>query len=218
MSEKIPLPQLRVYLIRHGEIENPDELRLDGHRDVALSQYGEEQMLKVARALSQRSVKKIISSDLYRARRGAEILAKLINIQPDFKKELREFHFGDWEGKSWKEIMEKLNITKGLEKDWENFQFPGGENLLSFSRRVLDFYLPLVKEEQGEIAIFAHGGTNRVILSQELNLSLKNFFRIDQAYACVNIIDYFSAPAQSLVPVIRLINGNYLNLMDFISA
>jgi len=40
------------------------------------------------------------------------------------------------------------------------------------------------------IIVVAHGGVNRVILAELLGMPLENIFRIEQDYACVNIIDF----------------------------
>jgi alpha-ribazole phosphatase/probable phosphoglycerate mutase len=52
------------------------------------------------------------------------------------------------------------------------------------------------------LALVAHAGVNRVILSEALGLDLQNLFRLDQNYGCLNIIDYFPDLA-----VVRLVNG-----------
>ena len=51
------------------------------------------------------------------------------------------------------------------------------------------------------ILLVAHGGVNRVILCHVLDLDLNQLARIDQAYACLNIIDFFSGTA-----IVSLVN------------
>ncbi len=57
-------------------------------------------------------------------------------------------------------------------------------------------------QETHDMALVAHAGVNRVILCDALSLPLKNIFRLDQNYGCLNIIDYL--PDSTLV---RLVNG-----------
>ena len=58
-------------------------------------------------------------------------------------------------------------------------------------------------ELQGKnILVVAHGGVNRVILCHVLGMDLKNLIHLDQAYGCMNIIDYFDELA-----VVRLVNS-----------
>jgi broad specificity phosphatase PhoE len=46
-----------------------------------------------------------------------------------------------------------------------------------------------------EIAVIAHGGTNRIILSSALGLPLENLLKMEQDFGCLNIIDYYDGAA-----------------------
>ncbi len=203
------VPHLRVYLLRHGEVENSSELKLSGQQDVLLTSRGEKQSKRLAEILSQRKISAVFSSDLYRAKRGAELLAKRLGLKPQKYKELREFNFGEWEGLDWKEVAEKV---KDSEIDWKNFKFPSGESLLQFQERILRVYQDLIQNQKGEIAIFAHGGVNRIILCKELGIPLENMFRIDQSYACLNLIEYYPTAFGGYMPFVRLLNSDVESL------
>ena len=66
---------------------------------------------------------------------------------------LKEFSFGDWELKRWKD----LNV-----KDWQNNWFlnppPNGESLPKMYERVANFLDELKKENHSVVYIFAHAG------------------------------------------------------------
>ena len=200
--------KLRVYLLRHGEVENASEMRVNGHKDVRLSRIGEEQMKRIAEELCKRPIKAIFSSDLYRSRRGAELLAQKLKLKANLLPELREMHFGEVEGLLWKDALARFGDKPAQWINWIDQRFPGGENLLDFRERVMPVYRKIILEESGEIAVFAHGGTNRIIICEELGIELKNFFILEQSYACVNIIDYYQPKAK----LIRLINGDISSL------
>ena len=53
------------------------------------------------------------------------------------------------------------------------------------------------------VCVLAHGGVNRVILTEAMGLPIENFFRIEQDYGCLNVIDYFDDGC----PVVKLVNG-----------
>ncbi|KAF5033768.1 Histidine phosphatase superfamily [anaerobic digester metagenome] len=38
------------------------------------------------------------------------------------------------------------------------------------------------------LAIVAHGGVNRVLLCRILGMPLENLFRLEQHYACINVL------------------------------
>jgi len=60
---------------------------------------------------------------------------------------------------------------------------------------------PLNNIEQCSIAVVAHGGVNRIILCEMLGMPLENIFRIEQDYACLNIIELHDG-----YPVVKALN------------
>ena len=50
--------------------------------------------------------------------------------------------------------------------------------------------------------VMAHAGVNRVILCDALGVPLENFFRIEQDFAALNVIEYHGE-----TPLVRLVNG-----------
>lgn len=209
IPKEIPKPRLRVFLIRHGEVDQAAEGRLNGHQDVALSPKGEQQMAEAAEALGQRPVKAVFTSDLYRARKGAELTAQKLGIQVQADRALREIDFGEMAGLGWREVMEKLGARRMI--NWVDERFPGGENLTDLKNRVMPLYQKIIESHSGEIAIFAHGGTNRMIIFEELGIDLKSFFNFEQSYACVNILDYYAVGMK----VLRLMNGSCACIKNF---
>jgi len=205
------LPRLRVFIIRHGEVEHAGDGRLNGHQDVALSGRGEQQMTEVAEALAQRPLTALYASDLYRARRGAELTAQKSGLKLNLMPELREIDFGQLSGLGWKEVLDKMGGDAERLLNWVDNRFPGGENLLDLKNRVMPAFQRIKEKESGEIAVFAHGGTNRLIIFSELGLELKNFFMFEQSYGCVNILDYYAVGMK----VLKLLNGGPHCLANF---
>jgi len=80
----------------------------------------------------------------------------------------------------------------------------GGETLEDLRLRVMPAVGGIVSSHTGEsVLIIAHGGVNRVVLCEAMGLDLSNFFRIEQDYGCLNIIDYFD----DNVSVVKVLNG-----------
>lgn len=147
----------------------------------------------------------IYSSDLQRAKIGAQIIARYHDIQLHIRDDLREMYFGDWEGMPFTEIQEKYpGELKKRKDDILHFRPPGGgESMKDLSRRVMPCVQKILGDQEGrDILLVAHGGVNRIILCHALGLDLENVFNIQQDYGCLNIIDYY--PDSMLV---RLING-----------
>jgi alpha-ribazole phosphatase len=150
-------------------------------------------------------LKAIYSSDLNRTIQGAREIARHHDVPLYSLPGIKESYFGDWEGLTMETI--RTDYPEELEKrqaDLFLYEMPGGgESLADFSKRITECYNRILTDQKGrDIAIIAHGGVNRVILSSALGLDLSQMFRLHQDYGCLNIIDYF--PDSTLV---RLVNG-----------
>jgi len=88
-------PSCRVYLFRHGETANSNEVCFNGHFDVGLSVQGENQFREWAQVLKDEPFKAIYSSDLDRTQSSARLLGEPHQLEPVTYPELRELCFGD---------------------------------------------------------------------------------------------------------------------------
>ena len=195
----------RLYMVRHGQIVGYDGFPIYGHTDVDMSEVGVIQMEHLAERLRLVNIRAIYSSDLKRSFMGARIIARHHDAPLHILPELREMHFGEWEGLTMTEIRERFPID--LEKrnaDLLNYRSPGeGESIGHLSKRVMNCFETILEDQKGnDILLVGHGAVNRVILCDALGLDLRRMFRIQQDYGCLNIIDYF--PDSTLL---RLING-----------
>lgn len=195
----------RLYLVRHGQVEGHEDFRANGHTDVDITEVGRLQMQDLAERLRHVIIDAIYSSDLKRSKIGAQIIAKHHDAPHMIIPELREVCFGDWEGMSLSEIRE--NYPDELERrqaDPVDYKYPGdGESMRELSDRTIPRFQKILNEQKGnDILIVAHGGVNRVILSNVLGLDPPNMFKIHQDYGCLNIIDFYHDFTS-----VRLING-----------
>ena len=67
---------LQVYLVRHGETQWNAERRIQGQSDSPLTAKGEQQAMQVGERARTFGITHVISSDLGRTRRTAEIIAQ----------------------------------------------------------------------------------------------------------------------------------------------
>jgi alpha-ribazole phosphatase len=215
-----------LYLIRHGETVGSEVQRYKGSIDVPLSEKGVSQMedaaLFVERYLASSSYPKypafirgaagpgserlsaVYTSDLSRAVRSAEIVARRHGVEPIVVRALRERHFGVWEGMSFEEIRTAYpEEFAAWASDPLKFSPPQGESTEDVRERVIPAVERIVADHTGQrIAVVAHGGVNRVILCHVLGMPLENIFRVEQDHAAVSVIEYWER-----YPVVRLING-----------
>ena len=125
----------RLVLVRHGEPEGAAGERLVGSGDPALSAAGRSEMLRTRAALVGQVVDLVVTTPLRRAFQSAAVLTggATVRLEPD----LREIHFGRWEGRERAQIEAADPI---LYKQWRDlapdFEFPGGEPRAAFRARV----------------------------------------------------------------------------------
>jgi alpha-ribazole phosphatase len=209
-----------LYLIRHGETEGDGIRRYKGTLDVPLSEKGIKQVERVSKHILKliSTIQKegdtmpvtgpklaaVYSSDLSRALKSAEIIARPHSLRPIAVSSLSERNFGVWEGMSFEEIKEKYpEEFKAWGENPLEFSPVKGESTLEVRDRVMDAFERIVQAHPGErVAIVAHGGVNRIILCHILGIPLENIFRVEQDFAALNIIEFWDG-----YPVVKLMNG-----------
>ncbi len=125
----------RLILIRHGETDGESSVRYYGSTDLGLSAEGRAQMRRVASELRDEPADLYVASTLKRSWGGAAVVSR--GAQVRMESELREIHFGRWEGLSKEEIQAQ---DPALFDDWqagaEGFEYPGGELRADFQARI----------------------------------------------------------------------------------
>ncbi len=236
-----------LYLIRHGETIGSEVKRYKGNIDVPLSETGiahiKEASAFIDNKLRLSGIRKyksylndihaslphlpvdkearltaVYCSNLSRAEKSAEIIAGPHGLQPQVIPDLRERHFGVWEGMTLNEIKEQYpSEFDAWASDPLKYSPVKGENTSEVCDRVIRALDGIVgkhtagsgekkaSDNQGHgdnIAIVAHGGVNRIILCHLMGIPQENMFRIEQDYAAINIIEFWER-----YPVIKLLNG-----------
>jgi alpha-ribazole phosphatase len=207
MLDLAALPQefsMRLIFIRHGEPKEETQGKCYGSLDIGLSPAGQRQIEAKLAAIRNFKAEALYASPLKRALESAAVAGTLLGLETTISPELREINFGSFEGRSYQEI-ERLYPDEY--RTWmENptgIQFPQGESFSDVKGRVLRFKDSLLSNHPGEtVVLVAHGGANRIILAEAMGIPDCMIFRIDQAYAAVNIVDYLRES-----PIVRMVNG-----------
>ncbi|MGB9735275.1 MAG: alpha-ribazole phosphatase [bacterium] len=195
----------KLYLIRHGETEDAQAKKYKGSINVPLSDNGIKQIEMLADFLKKHTLlNAVYSSPLSRAQNSAEIIAQKYNLQTTIVEQLREIHFGAWEGMNFEEVQEKFPEEFEI---WANDpvkQGPvNGETIIQLRNRVMEAVNQILSINKNQnVAIVAHGAVNRVIIADILGLPLNNIFRIEQDFGALNIIEFHRR-----FPILRLLNG-----------
>lgn len=189
----------KLLLIRHGQTDCNLEKKYSGFLDVDINAAGKQQARLLYKRLKEGIVHKVYSSDRLRAVHFARIVfsGRKIEKIPD----LRELHFGRFEGLTYQQIMEKY---PGIYQSWLSHPFrtsiPQGESLDKFQKRILKAISRIVSDNIGKtIAIVCHGGVISIFINSILGI--KDFWKYAPDSASLSIVEY-----RNDKPELRLFN------------
>ena len=178
-----------IYLMRHGEIHG--QKKFIGQMDIPLTKKGEDQIDAWRSYFESVNLSAIFCSALKRSLRSARIIIENNDITLHPCPELNEINLGKWDGRKMDEIRNFFpEEWEARGKEIDKFKPEKGESFLNLSRRVTPFFRKIAEQSRNtDILIMGHAGVNRIILCHVLGVPIRNLFRIDQDYACLNIIE-----------------------------
>jgi broad specificity phosphatase PhoE len=182
----------RVILVRHGETQWNRERRCQGFTDVPLSEVGLEQAERLSRALSRESLAAVFSSDLIRARKTAEIIARPHQLPVQVDARLRELNQGILEGQNMEGLLaHHAELLKAWMADPAHTQMPQGESLLEIQARGWAAIREIVERHPDRtVAVVAHNLLNVAVICRALDLDLNHFRRLKQHSSAINEIEF----------------------------
>lgn len=183
----------RLYLVRHGATPLTAEDRFSGAENVHLSKEGRAQATRLAQRLQDDSIHAIFCSPLDRTLETASIIAKPHGLTSLSKDGLREISHGHWEGLSRTEVEEQFPEEYiAWESDPFTFAPEGGESGISVLARALPVIREIVVTHKDKnVLVVSHKATLRLVLSSLLGFDARGYRdRLDQAPACLNILDF----------------------------
>jgi ribonuclease H / adenosylcobalamin/alpha-ribazole phosphatase len=194
---------LRLFVVRHGETPFNREMRYIGTADEPLSPTGVEQAERLASSLGPLPLQAVYSSPLSRAAETGRRIAEARQVDLKLEPRLREQSFGEWEGLTRSEVLER---DRDRLLSWEadlGLAPPGGESLLSVQERTLALVDELARVHSGEwIALVSHVGPIKALLCAVLDAPLATARRMFLDPGTVTVLDW------GRHPVVRLFNAH----------
>lgn len=154
-----------VHFIRHGNVENPDNIyygRLPGFR---LSQEGERCIEQTARQLQGQAIARIYHSPLLRAEQSAAILSRILLAPMLVDERLIEIATS-FEGRSMAERFSYPQATNGYEEAMETIY----ERMITFLKERAE------QHPDQQIVAVSHGGPIRLLAMGLQGLSFTDQF------------------------------------------
>jgi probable phosphoglycerate mutase len=183
----------RLYLVRHGATQLTAEDRFAGSIGVDLSDEGRWQARQLGGRLRNEGITAAYCSPLSRSADTARIIAQPCGVTPIDRDGLREISHGHWEGLTRREVEDRFPAEYAAwEEDPFTFAPEGGESGVSVLARALPAIREIVMAHIGErVVVVSHKATLRLVLSSLLGFDARGYRdRLDQAPACLNVVDF----------------------------
>jgi broad specificity phosphatase PhoE len=141
-----------IYLVRHGEVHNPEGTLYGRLPNFGLSVKGKQQLEKTAEYLKDKQISKIYASPLQRARESAEIIRNKLKLpETSISEEILEVRTSYQGG--------KFNALDPLQSEvYLKPLHPTDETIKQIAARMQKFINRLVQTNPGKnIAVVSHG-------------------------------------------------------------
>ncbi len=169
------------------------EDKFSGAEGVHLSEQGRQQVERLAERLRDRDIAAAYASPLDRTVETAEIIIKPHGLKLVTMDGLREISHGHWEGMTRREVEQRYaEEYTTWEEDPFTFAPEGGESGLSVLSRALPAIREIVvRHKDQRVLVVSHKATLRLLISSLLGFDPRGYRdRLDQAPACLNVVDF----------------------------
>lgn len=187
----------RLFLVRHGATNMTAEDRFSGDDSAQLSAEGRAQAERLGQRLAPEGLRAVYASPLTRAIDTARIISGACGVvEPIAVEGLREIRHGHWEGLRRKDVETEFASEYAMwEEDPFTFAPEGGESGVAVLARALPALRKIIAAHHGErVLVVSHKATIRLVLSSLLGFEGRGYRdRLDQAPACLNVIDFMDA-------------------------
>jgi len=161
-----------------------------GSADIPLNNKGKKQARAISGYFKNENISVVYSSKLKRALEAANLIAKSHNLKVKQDERLNEIDFGRWEGMTFEQIQKRYpKVAAKFLSNLLKLKIPGGESFSEFKNRIKAFLKEILAQEKGDVVIVSHGGVNRIIICELLELPFSCFWKIKQDMGAINTIE-----------------------------
>jgi probable phosphomutase (TIGR03848 family) len=184
------MPAMNLLLIRHALNDWVGERLAGWIPGIGLNDAGRAQAAALARWLAEVPVAAVYSSPLERATETAQLLAEAWNLDVQVREALGEIRFGDWTGRTLKELREE-DLWPVVQVYPTGARFPGGESLREAQARVVA-QLDAIRDAHPAqtVAVFSHSDPIKMAIAHYVGLPLDLFQRLTIAPASVTALAF----------------------------
>lgn len=171
------MPDLNIYLLRHGETEFSKTGGFCGFLDAELSVDGKLMAEQFANAHQSIDWSAIYCSSLTRTVETASPLARLKQIELQKRDGLKEINYGAWEGLTHEIVLKKFpdDYHKWVSEPGWNAP-TNGETAFQIAERAMNVLSEIMqKHSSGNVLVVSHKATIRIIICSLLGIELGRY-------------------------------------------
>ena len=192
MREKEPTTS--VIYVRHGKTDFPtDRIYCDNKEDPPLNAEGIVQAQAAANLIkAHHPIDVIYASPSSRTRMTASEIAQDAKVPIIEEQDLRERHFGTWDGLYFKEIAQNHPYEYQLwRQDPVHYTPEGGETISELLQRVTSALGEMIQNNLGKtILVVSHVGPIRVCLTDAMKIPTAFYRQLRIDYGALTRVDY----------------------------
>lgn len=161
----------RIYFVRHGETDS-NEKKISQTFDTPLSKKGINQAIKLAKRFKKTGLKidALVSSDMPRAVKTAEILAENFNVDILFSSHFQEVLKPSVVRGKPQSNPESLKIMKKIRSNWgKDWKHSDEENFFDVKKRAIKGIKYLMSLDKENMLVVTHGKFLRMIFGYLVN-------------------------------------------------
>lgn len=187
---------LKLHLLRHGQTQySRDNAFCGAGLDPELTPDGLSMARAFADAYRSTAWNAVYASPLQRTVTTAKPLCDAIGMKMELRDDLKEIHYGKWEGKTVEDVRRDFHddyIRWSADPAWN--APTGGEPSVAISRRALQVIEEIKQRfSAGDVLIVSHKATIRIILCSLLGIDVGRFrYRMACPVGSVSLIEFTS--------------------------
>jgi len=190
-------------LVRHGVTPHSVERRFSGSggaHDPGLTDLGREQIATAGRELKRRGGGDVlVCSPMLRTRESATIIGEIIGLEPVVVEGLQEAKFGEWDGHTFSEVMERWPAQMSGWLGSPEIAPPGGESIHQVYDRIGMALDTIQATYPGKrIIVACHVGTIRSLTVRALAAPLSSVNKLEIAPASLTTLTWYADGNSSL--------------------
>lgn len=171
-------------LVRHGQTLHNVSGIAQGWDDSPLSETGRDQVLRLAERIARLEPTALYSSPLGRAVATAGAIRDATGLELQLLDELKEMHYGRWEGKSFLDVRRADEEAYQRWIEEEESACPGGESHAEVRRRIERAFGSLASARP---VVVTHGTAIRIGVTALLGVPVMSSRHFAQDNAALNL-------------------------------